>query len=136
MKDFQKSRLYTWENVDILDGYYIPFDYLQYTVNAVWAIEGLRHPPRVEALAKSNLCVGKGNRISVWFRPDTDTSIKTLLHELAHSATADLHGPNFVGAYIHLVNRHHPLHTGHKALLTFRAQAYGLKVTEIDKIVL
>ncbi len=49
---------------------------------------------------------GTGHRLRLRFHQDQPTPTWIILHELAHALTCgDGHGPEFVGAYCHLVNR-------------------------------
>jgi hypothetical protein len=53
MRDFQKSKLYAWENavVEPRTDLTIPFERAQLFVDGVWLSLGFQGPPRVEMIA-------------------------------------------------------------------------------------
>lgn len=57
---------------------------------------------------------GDATRLTVRFREDRSTPTWVIIHELAHSLTTDLelgsalHGPDFVGVYMRLLDRFIP----------------------------
>lgn len=114
-REFQRSKVYKWEQKHVPSGKRISFNDAQAYVNKVWAAEGLKYPPLIEELAKqTRRWAGKGNRNHVWI-PATGASEHTLLHELAHTLTMTIHGeadddsahgPDFVGMFIKLVAKH------------------------------
>lgn len=136
MRDFQRQRVYNWENKHIapFDKSRIPFSQIQSIVDYVWEQEKLTNPPRVFAFPKhvTTKC-GDANRIRIRFHENEKTPTWVILHEIAHSLTmtfdweiADRHGPEFVGMYIHLVSKHlkfQPL------ALAYTAQISGVKFT-------
>ncbi len=115
MRDYQRQRVYDWEDQHVRpkDKTVIPFDQAQMMVNYIWAGEGLRFPPRVLEMPKQNRAAeAKANRSDVWVKPEGIASW-ILLHELAHSLTtstfdeySDRHGPEFVGVYMRLLEKH------------------------------
>jgi hypothetical protein len=118
MRDFQKSKLYAWENavVEPRTDLTIPFERAQLFVDGVWLSLGFQGPPRVEMIApQATVTVAKGCRMAV--RIPRVTPAWVILHELAHSINkrhdsapaasvrCDGHGPKFVGIYIHLLDK-------------------------------
>jgi len=95
-------------------------------VDAIWAEQGLRYPPKVERLPRqarttladaSRLCIRLPERVPSW----------CLLHELAHGMTtahdavSDGHGPLFMGIYVRLLERY--MRIGRATLLGSLAKA-------------
>ncbi len=112
-RDYQKSRVYSWEN-QFPRGGHVTFDNLQRYVDCIWhgKLFNLKWPPIVYALApQERKAIGKGNRASVLFPLEGSTEL-VILHELAHSMTStadghtDAHGPKFVGVYMRLLCEH------------------------------
>lgn len=115
-RDFQKSKVYRWENANIAphDKSRVSFDQIQEIVNYVWEGEGLKYPPRVEPFPKqvTTKC-GDATRLVIRFHEEELTPTWVVLHEIAHSLTSthdgermDRHGPDFVGIYMQLVEKH------------------------------
>ncbi|APH74131.1 hypothetical protein [Aquibium oceanicum] len=101
--DYQKSRVYRWEDIYIKprDQSQVPFDAIQPIVNHVWPTP---HPPIVRPFAGNG---GRGHRLRVRFPTTAPTPTWVILHEVAHALThGDKHGPDFVGAYMQLLNRY------------------------------
>ncbi len=80
-------------------------------VDAIWADQDLRYPPRVEALPpQSRRCLGDATRLTIRLPPVFPSWL--LLHELAHAMSSthdgdsDGHGPVFVGLYVQLLRRY------------------------------
>jgi hypothetical protein len=114
--DYQKSKLYKWEqtHVNPVDTAYVPFDNIQNVVNHIWKEMGLEYPPRVKPMPKQvTKWAGDANRLVIRF-PEHGAKTVTIIHELAHSMTADLdgasmqHGPGFVGVYMRLLDKFIP----------------------------
>lgn len=135
MRDFQKSRVYKWEN-QFPEGDWIDFYTAQIVVDYVWKDMGLEYPPKVQSMHKNDRHAGKANRLSVLI-PENGCSTKTLLHELAHSLTFDIdgagnwHGVWFVGVYMKLMEKFLgvPL-----PLLWYSANAEGVKYEKFPVI--
>lgn len=129
--DFQRSKCYAWEQdmVHRHDKSHVPFDQLQVLVDYVWNAEGLQYPPKVLTIDPRNTrAIAKADRLNIWAPPEgLATSI--LLHELAHSLTSEakggshLHGPVFVGAFIHLLSTYAGFS---RSVLTASAISYGV----------
>jgi hypothetical protein len=109
-RDFQKQRVYDWENSIILplSSRKIYFQHAQAFVDGVWLKHGWLYPPQVILIAKQATKIfAKGSRAQIKIRPVTPAWI--ILHELAHTLTStidgktDGHGPDFVGVYIKLL---------------------------------
>ena len=104
-RDFQKQRVYDWEDKIIAprDHSKVPYPNIQAIVDHCWPTP---HPPRVQPLPPNSRKLGTGHRLRLRFPQTTPTPTWVILHELAHALTyGDGHGPQFVGAYCHLVNR-------------------------------
>ncbi len=89
----------------------VPFARLQALVDHVWAAEGLRWPPRVRPLPKqARRTVARASRTAIEAPAELPSWV--LLHEVAHALTAEVdgthagHGPDFVGVYLRLLERH------------------------------
>jgi hypothetical protein len=137
MRDFQKSKLYAWENavVDPRTDLTIPFERAQLFVDGVWLSLGFEGAPRVELIApQATTTVAMGCRTAVRIRHVTPAWV--ILHELAHSINkrhdsapgasvpCDGHGPKFVGIYIRLLDKvlNIPL-----ALTMYSLEKHGVK---------
>ncbi len=114
--DYQKSRLYSWEQVHVnpVDRQLVPYDNVQNVINHVWSEMGLLYPPRVTPMHKNvTKWAGSANRLVVNI-PEHGATTITILHEIAHSMTMDLegagfqHGPGFVGVFMRLLDRFVP----------------------------
>lgn len=115
MRDYQRQRVYDWEDQHIRpkDRSVIPYSQAQAMVNYIWEQEGLLFPPTVREMPKQNRTAeAKANRSNVWVKPEGIASW-VLLHEIAHSLTTDTfdeesqrHGPAFVGVYMRLLEKH------------------------------
>ena len=112
-RDWQRSRVYAWENRVIAprDRSLVPFPAAQGMVNAIWSETGLRYPPRVEPLpAQARTRVADADRLTL--RLPRLAPSWHLLHELAHSMStthdgrSDGHGPVFMGIYLQLLGRY------------------------------
>ncbi len=112
-RDFQRSRVYAWENrfVAPRDPSFICFPEAQAMVNAIWSEMGLKYPPKVEPLSpQATTQMASGGRLSI-FLPERTPSW-CLLHEIAHSMTStmdgesDGHGGLFMGVYVRLLARY------------------------------
>jgi hypothetical protein len=109
-RDFQRSRVYAWENrvVAPRDPSFIAFPEAQGMVNAIWSEMGLSYPPKIEPLpTQAKTTVASASRLSI-FLPERTPSW-CLLHELAHAMTStmdgrsDGHGPLFMGLYVKML---------------------------------
>ena len=132
MRDYQKSRVYTWEDniVAPKDQSLVPFNQIESVVNYIWQNEGLKYPPKVKKLPKqTKRKLATGTRLEVCFQ-DQSISTWVIIHELAHSLTSDIeghseaHGPKYVGMYIYLLSKY--LHIP-STLLMYTAKKYNVK---------
>lgn len=113
VRDCQRGRVYAWENRIIAprDRSLVRFAAAHGMVDAIWAEQGLRFPPKVERLPRqarttladaSRLCIRLPEHVPSW----------CILHELAHAMTtthddvSDGHGPLFMGVYVRLLERY------------------------------
>jgi len=112
-RDFQRSRVYAWENrvVAPRDSSFVSFPVAQSMVNAIWSDMGLNYPPKVEPLPlQATATIASGGRLSI-FLPERTPSW-CLLHEIAHAMTStmngesDGHGDIFMGVYVRLLARY------------------------------
>lgn len=112
-RDYQRSRVYAWENRVIAphDPTFVPFAAAQGMVDAIWSDMGLRFPPAVERLApQARTTIASADRLAIYLAGQTPSWC--LLHEIAHAMTStadgrsDGHGPHFVGLYLHLLVRY------------------------------
>ena len=110
-RDFQRSRVYAWENRVIAprDPSSIAFPEAQGMVNAIWAEMGLSYPPKVEPISPlAKTTVASASRLSILLPGRTPSWC--LLHELAHAMTStmeghsDGHGGMFMGVYVRLLS--------------------------------
>ena len=114
MRDYQKSRVYKWEDKHIgpLDRTKITFDVARVIVNHIWTTEGLQYPPSVVLVpAQTRNKMGCANRSKIQLVPELPTWV--VIHEIAHSMNStntdehgDGHGPNYVGIYIKLLAKY------------------------------
>ena len=105
-KDYQRSKVYAWENAAVgprCPGV-VAFEQAQQYVNGVWLANGWQRPPKVIPLAKRSKHLGLACGCGEIYLP-CQVPAWVILHELAHSLTDDLHGPDFVGMYIDLLER-------------------------------
>jgi hypothetical protein len=132
-RDLQKSKVYAWENeiVRPRDPSQIPFTRAPALVMGVWLAAGLLYPPPVEALNPRNKKAwATGSRLAIRLRADKPTPTWVILHEIAHAMTSthdgdgDRHGPDFVGVYMQLLERHLCIPI---PLLMFTAHKAGVK---------
>lgn len=112
-RDYQKQRLYDWQHKHIPDGGIVKIENAQAIVNHIWAEEGLKFPPQVDLIdCRTTKWAGKANRLKIYLQPQV--TLRTVLHEMAHSMTADIndmrgtmqHGPWFVGVYAKLIAKY------------------------------
>ena len=111
--DYQKTRIYRWEDAFVgpRDPTVVAFPAAQAFVDAIWADQGLLHPPAVVRLSRRNTTAqAMADRLSVHIRDTCPSWV--LLHELAHSMTTahdgkgDGHGPRFMGVYARMLERY------------------------------
>jgi hypothetical protein len=110
--DYQRSAVYKWEDrhVHPKDTCTVPFDQAQAIVDYVCAKAGLTYPPKIRQLARSaRSTLANANRLTIKI-PSGGVSTTVLLHEIAHSMTADAasdrthaHRPRFVGVFMRLL---------------------------------
>lgn len=110
-RDYQKSRVYRWEDTHMPNGGMIDFPNVQPIVNHIWTDTGLEYPPIVELLdVRSTRLEGSATRMQIKLRGRV--SMKTILHEMAHSMTSNMygesngHGSLFVGMYSKLLQKY------------------------------
>jgi len=113
IRDFQRGRVYAWENrvVAPRDSSFVSFPEAQSMVNAIWSEQGLKHPPKVEPLSpQATSTMASAGRLSISLPERTPSWC--LLHEIAHSMTStmdgesDGHGGLFMGVYVRLLARY------------------------------
>lgn len=111
-RDYQKQRVYNWQT-SIPDGGRIRFENAQSIVDHIWASEGLSFPPKVLPVhPNEKKAAGKANRLNVWLQ--AEVSLRTIIHELAHSMSTELddsqevtgHGPWFMGLYMKMISKY------------------------------
>jgi hypothetical protein len=112
-RDYQRSKVYAWENRAIAPRApgVVSFGQAQGMVNAIWAEMGLKYPPAVVPLPKqSRATVASANRLVISLPKRTSTWC--VLHEISHSMTStaegfsDGHGKLFIGIYLQLIVRY------------------------------
>lgn len=113
MRDFQKQRVYDWEDKYVgteYGGDRVEFDNIQSIIDHVWKEMGLEYPPIAIMFRKNAKKLGTSNRTHILFPQHASTWI--ILHEMAHSMTSDhelgssdRHGPRFVGVYMKLLEK-------------------------------
>jgi hypothetical protein len=113
VRDCQRGRVYAWENRIIAprDRSLVPFASAQGLVDAIWAEQGLRFPPKVEKLPRqARTTLADASRLRI--RLPEHASSWCILHELAHAMTtthdgeSDGHGPVFIGVYVRMLARY------------------------------
>lgn len=128
-RDFQRSRMYKWENENVPQGAWIDFNDIEAYVKQVWAAEGLLYPPLVQIIRARGATAGDATRNTLRF-PEEGASEAVILHEIAHAMTSnvheesDAHGPTFTGVFIDLVAKHMNVS---KIMLWHTAQKAGVK---------
>lgn len=109
-RDAQRGRVYAWEDRAIAprDSSTAPFAAAQGMIDAIWAEQGLRYPPRAETLPpQARRSLGDATRLCIRL-PQVFPSW-VLLHELAHAMSSthdgdgDGHGAVFMGLYVKLL---------------------------------
>jgi hypothetical protein len=127
LRDFQRSRLYRWENEHVLplDRQPIPLDACRALVAAVFVrrLGPDAAPPLVED--------GRGRRHAAGSRdviklPRWARTRPVVLHECAHGLATDGHGPDFVRVYVELLVEFSGFD---RATLEAGLSAAGLQVT-------
>jgi hypothetical protein len=106
MKDYQRQRLYRWEDAHVRPNCpaMVAFANGQQYVDGVWLANGWTRPPRVVPMPRrKKSAVAMANHGEIYLPRQIAGWI--ILHELAHALTDDKHGPNFVGMYIDLLER-------------------------------
>lgn len=112
-RDAQRSRVYAWEDAMVAprDPGTVGFAAAQGMVDAIWAEQGLRYPPRAEKLPpQARRCLGDATRLTIRLPPVFSSWV--LLHELAHAMSSthdggsDGHGAIFMGLYAKLLIRY------------------------------
>ena len=110
MRDYQQSKLYSWQNT-IPQGGVIKIENAQSIVDHIWAAEGLKYPPKVQPIHfNTTKWAGKADRMNIYLQ--SEVSMQTIIHEVAHSLTMDIddncaqHGPWFVGVYTKLIEKY------------------------------
>jgi hypothetical protein len=130
--DFQKSKVYAWENQHVApkSREHVPYEKLQMRVDAIWMMAGLLYPPSVIPMPKQNRRAwAKANRNTIW-APEKGLPEWVVLHEVAHSLAGtfdgdtDAHGPNYLWLYMTLLDRHMKIPT---PMMMYTATQAGLK---------
>jgi hypothetical protein len=110
--DFQRQRVYNWENKNVHDRPQKLFDFpeIQKYVNFVWHDMGLVHPPKVVPMnTRVTRWAGTANRIEIDLPEKEKSTQGTILHEIAHSMTSGVgglthqHDSRYVGVYMELL---------------------------------
>lgn len=107
-RDYQRQRVYNWERENMPPGRFLKFEEIAPYVATVWRELGREHPPLIEALPKQVRNIGgDANRFKLRF-PERGATQATVLHEMAHALTSDIHGgtdahgPAFVGEFMRI----------------------------------
>jgi hypothetical protein len=109
-RDAQRGRVYAWEDATVAprDPGKVAFAAAQGMIDAIWAEQGLRYPPRAEKLPpQARRCLGDATRLRIRLPPVFSSWL--LLHELAHAMSSthdgesDGHGAVFMGLYVKLL---------------------------------
>jgi hypothetical protein len=108
MRDFQKSKVYKWENKFVKPRFNTTkrdVSYLEIIRDYIWSGIGMCNPPKlyIDNMYKTK---STGNRYEIRFEPSM-TNEFILVHEMAHSLNLreddkegfDIHGPNYVADY-------------------------------------
>jgi hypothetical protein len=125
MKDYQKSRVYAWEDEFLFKRAprWITFDNAQCFVDGIFLCEQLVGSPKVELMPKQmKRHLADGSRSKIRVREKTQAWV--IIHELAHTLTDDAHGPNFMGIYMKLLDKY--------ADVSILTSMYSLKNKKID----
>lgn len=117
--DYQKSRVYRWENEHIhsIDTQCLSVEEAQDWVDFIWANIGRTHPPVVSINKRYRAKAATGWRLKLEFMPGMLTR-SIIIHELTHAlyndgtreseilqTDSDGHGPLYVGSYVNLLIR-------------------------------
>lgn len=110
-RDHQRSKVYAWERAIIAPRDttpVVPFERAQLLIDGVWLMEGLFYPPRVVPLnPQATTKWATGCRLEISLRQHEPTPTWVILHEIAHALVQDdAHGPDYVGLYMGLLDRH------------------------------
>jgi len=108
VKDYQRKRVYAWENAVVGPRCptTVPYCNGQTYIDGVWLANGWLRAPRVVPLSKqATATMAKANHGQVYLPRHRALPAWVLLHELSHSLTDDAHGPRFVGIYLSLLER-------------------------------
>ena len=143
MRDSQRQKVYDWEQRVGNHLFKLPkmflFEEIQEYVDHVWSEMGLKYPPAVEAMHGKNQNLGEASRLAVYFPKNENTAQQTIIHELAHSMTRNIHdsslhhGPGFVGMYMELMIK---FMNADRYYLWFSAEKEGVKFQKFMKPVL
>ena len=109
--DKQRKKVYDWQNkiVSPVDKSSVDISTAKSIVDYVWMDLGLEYPPQVSEF-NSKTALGDATRMQIRLRPSVPTWV--VLHEIAHSLTAEPHGKShqhnsrFVGVYVNLLVRY------------------------------
>src|SRR5262249_9793146 len=106
MKDYQRQRVYDWEDAVIKPRCkgMVQFENSQTYIDGVWMACGWERPPKALPMPRRTRKVLASGTFG-WIKLPRKVAAWVILHELAHSLTDDGHGPNFVGMYINLLER-------------------------------
>lgn len=129
MTDYQRQRVYNWQDRYLNDRSVVPIDQAQNLVNYLWAEFGLKYPPLVEPIhVNTKRWAGTANRNVICLQPTVAT--RTIVHEVAHSMTMTLdgdscgHGPFFMGVYAKLLD--------HTRIMSIPEALYTCKLAGVD----
>lgn len=117
MIDFQKQRVYNWENkyiIPLVSTKIQKLDFLKLVLNYIWDDLGYECQPNL-FVNELRSAKSTGNRYEINLTPNMANEF-TLIHELAHSINMkedfdayDGHGPNYVADYAMLLTRYYKL---------------------------
>lgn len=131
MIDYQKSKVYAWEDEVIRprSHKYILYDNAQAFVDGVFLTEGWLYPPKILPLPiQKTSAIADGSREEIRLRSEGCFSW-VLIHEMCHSLTSDInqsnqHSVDFLGIYIMMLTKYCDVPL---PLLLYTATKAGLK---------
>ena len=104
MRDSQRQKCYTWENSQpwmSKKGGELTLEQAEYIVTKL--------NPKMYVVKGKEGCTAYCHRTYISL-PTWALTWSVVLHELAHSFTPDSHGPKFMGCFVYLIHKFHPMH--------------------------
>lgn len=138
MRDYQKKRVYTWENNQAWmqkDGVYLTKDECRAIVNRLDKI--IKPVFRVKLVFGTGRGPSRATHRKIYLKEEWGQSLGVLLHEYAHvvecgfKRTEDHHGRDFVSIFCCLLHVFHPMQPSFKELAQ-SCNDFGVNFKEFD----